>query len=362
MDEKAQHRILLILTGGTICSFDNGMGEQEADAERAQALIVKNFREGDSPYRAKHSVIFDARRPLDILSENMTLTHWNTLIRHMKDYDLSAYDGAILLHGTDTLAYTASLLSLLMANTPIPLILVSAQLPLYREESNGNANFKAAVELIVNGIRPNVYAVYRNEEYKNGEVKKKLFVHLGNHLLQCANYSNNFYSVDMHEIHHDNADWEGIPCSGGESLLYRDLTLSSSVLRVIPYVGLRYDRLSLKGVRAVLHGTYHSSTMVVSPYPDTHKHSRRAAKRDAILPFLRRCHRHAIPVFIEPCDPKAYAYETTGNALRHGAIPVRGMTSETAYVKLMLGCSMGLCGNALLRYMENSVNGEQIYP
>lgn len=345
-------RILFILTGGTICSFDNGQGEQAADTERAQALIVQNFRRGACPYRNERDVVFDPKRPLDILSENMTVTHWNTLLRHLKSYDLSQYDGVILLHGTDTLAYTASLLSFVMADTPIPIFLVSAQLPLYEEESNGNANFRAAVELIVNGIRPNVYAVYRNEEICDGKRMQALYVHLGNHLRQCANHSNNFYSLDMHAVSQDNASWEGVPCAGGESLLHRLDKLSPSVLRISPYVGLSYRHLSLRGVRAVLHGTYHSSTLNTLPN----------ARRDSVLPFLARCRRRSIPVFLEPCNHEAYAYETTGMALRHGAKPIWGMTAEAAYTKLLVGCALKLKDDALYAYMTTEQNGERIYP
>lgn len=351
--EKKNYNILLILTGGTICSFADERGEREADTERALTLVVKNFGEGDCVY--KDRVDFDPKMPLDILSENMTTVHWNTLIKEMKGYDFSFYDGVIILHGTDTLAYTSSLLSLLLAGIKVPVFLVSSQLPLYMKEANGNANFKAAVEMIVNGTKPNVYVAYENRE---GE-KKAMFVHYGAHLLQCRNHSESFFSEDMIEVSRDNACFEGRDSGDGEMLLYRCGALSSCVLKIEPYVGINYDFFSLDGVRAVLHGTYHSSTMPVNPYEKTEVFPC-GGEAHSVLSLKKRCDCRDVPVplFVEPCNPNAYAYETTGELLRSGAVGLWGITSEMAYVKLLLGCSMTLEKDELERFVMTEINGE----
>ena len=153
MSQQRKIRILLILTGGTICSFADEHGERQSDVAQAEALIVKHFRESDSALQGEDAVSFECHRPLDVLSENMTVAHWNTLIDDLKRCDFSCYDGVILLHGTDTLAYTACLLSLLLEGTPIPVMLVSAQLPIDMPDSNGNHNFRRAVELIAGGTK-----------------------------------------------------------------------------------------------------------------------------------------------------------------------------------------------------------------
>lgn len=197
---KTPHNILIILTGGTICSFADKAGKRDSDAERAHTLIEKKFRASGSRYSSEECVTFDKEKPLDILSENMTTGNWNILISKMRTYDYSKYDGVIILHGTDTLAYTGALLSILMAGTRIPVFLVSSQLPPDDDEANGNANFKAAVELIVNGIEPNIYAVYRNTETDGSGETQRMYIHYCSHLLQCANRSENFYSPDMAEV------------------------------------------------------------------------------------------------------------------------------------------------------------------
>lgn len=362
-----QQRILLILTGGTICSFVNEKGERDSDAERAQTLIVNNFRASGSALADESRTCFDVKMPLDILSENMTTTHWNTLINAMKGYDYSAYDGVIILHGTDTLAYTASLLSMLMEGTKIPVFLISSQLPPYEAAANGNANFRAAVELTANGIEPNVYAVYRNIEINGGEKEHKMYLHLGSHLLQCGDRSDNFYSIDMQEISMENAVFEGsfiktndekTPAAEGSMPLCDCGELSPCVLKIAPYVGINYDWFSLEGVKAVLHGTYHSCTMAVDPYKDEDP-----LTNHAVLSLKKRCDDAAppVPLFFEPCNEAAYKYATTGIVLGSGAKTIWQTTSETAYIKLLLGCSNGLEGDALERYLNTEINGEFIY-
>ena len=342
MDKK---NILLILTGGTICSFSTKKGEQASDTEKAQALIVHNFKNGASPYR--DNVEFHCVSPLDILSENMTVAHWDSLIKAIKTYDLSSYDGVIILHGTDTLAYTSALLSVLLAGSPVPVILVSSQLPIYNKEANGNANFKAAVELIVNGIKPNIYAVYRNEE--NG-ADRAMYIHYAAHLVQCGRNSNNFYSSTMSPISSENAVFEGRSSNRNKMLMHEEgfTGLFACVLKIEPYAGIDYSKYSLDGVDAILHGTYHSYTIPT----DT------SNERNSILYLKKLCDEHLpkISLFIEPC-PKTI-YETTGTALRNGIMPLSDLTSEMAYAKTVIGCSMGLSGAELLEFINTDINGE----
>lgn len=360
-----KYNILVVFTGGTICSFANEDGERESDTERAQAIIVNNFRASESEYAPEERTSFVGSMPLDILSENMTTRHWNTLITAMKSIDYSAFDGIIILHGTDTLAYTAALLSMLMAGTKIPVFLVSSQLPPYEKEANGNANFRAAVELIVNGIEPNVYAVYRNAEIIDGEKKQTMYLHFAAHLQQCGDRSDNFYSADMTEISMENAVFKGSFVKENsekaydEKLmpLYECRELSPCVLRIAPYVGINYDWYSLEGVRAVLHGTYHSCTVAVDPYDDL------ICSNHAILSLKMRCEtaNPPIPLFLEPCNEDAYKYATTGIILRSGAKALWHTTSEMAYIKLLLGCSNGLADEALEEYLSTEINGEFVY-
>ena len=351
------NKILLILTGGTICSFTTQKGEQATDVERAKALIVQKFRESGSPYQGEDCTQFDVVSPLDILSENMTVLHWNTLIREMRTYDFEAYDGVIILHGTDTLAYTAAMLSVVLSGLSIPVILVSSQLALANSKANGPANFRAAVELIANGIRPNVYATYRNQEGYGRAAMQTMYVHYAAHILQCANHSNNFYSCDMTPISTENAVFEGTQSFGEQPLLYdaRFAGLFGCVMKIDPYVGLDYSKLSLVGIDAIIHGTYHSSTVETNPNIKDIDCS-----HYSIIHLKKMCDQHKPPIslFIEPYVKTTY--ESTGEVLRAGIMPIRNLTSEMAYVKTLIGCSLGYRGKTLQEYLEQNVNNEHL--
>lgn len=356
-------KILIILTGGTICSFANENGEQQADTSRAETLIVKNFRASDSKFRDESAVSFYTRRPLNVLSENMTVKHWNTLISKLRRYNFSKYDGVIILHGTDTLAYTSSLLSMLLAGIGKPVFMVSSQLPLYERESNGNDNFKTAVEHIVRGIEPNVYVAYRNDYVEINQNRSVMYIHYGAHLLQCQNHSNNFYSFDMTPIE-EGEFFKGVAAPSREALLYEIGRLKNCVLKIEPYVNIDYSRYSLRGVRAVLHHTYHSSTMAVNPYHSDVTLENEAKinyGRDSIMHLKKRCDAAGADLFIEPCDKKrTYRYATTGIVLRSGAFAIYRTTAETAYVKLLIGCAMGAKGSELENFVNTEINGEFI--
>ena len=167
-----------------------------------------------------------------------------------------------------------------------------------------------------------------------------MYIHYCSHLLQCANRSENFYSPDMAEVSQENAAFKGKSSGEEKMYLYHDFELSSCVLRIIPYVGIDYEHYCMKGVKAILHGTYHSSTMAVTPYKDDE--SKRYTSQ-AILSLKKRCDEcePPIPLFLEHCHRDAYNYISTGIILKCGAIPVWTMTSEMTYVKLLVGCALG---------------------
>lgn len=334
-------KILVIMTGGTICSSVNDKNERFSDAENVR--IIKAFKNGTSPYSW---VEFESVTALDILSENMTVQTWNVLLAALRKVELNKYRGVILLHGTDTLAYTSSLLSLVLCGYEVPVMCVSSQLPLWDKDTNGYDNFRVATELIMDGIAPNVYAVYRNSD-------GNMYVHYGAHLLQCRNYSNDFFSCDMMS-----AD-EAVLCAEGfktNGMLIDDFDiLEPCVMCIVPYVGLDYSRLSLEGVSAVIHGTYHSDSVCVD-----RKSGQGSITDFSVLSLMKRCDEKDISLILAPCDGNAYAYESTGDALRNGALYASSMTFEMSYIKTLVGCAVGYNGEELCEFVNTDINNENI--
>lgn len=326
-------KILLILTGGTICSFQNEEGEKKSDAKKAERLIKSIFIKTNPQY---NSDLFDEVIAMDILSENMTPNRWNDLVDAMKGNHIESYRGVIILHGTDTLAYTSSMLSVVFAGISVPVFLVSSQLPLSEKNANGNDNFKISVSLIMNNIMPNIYVPYRNMD-------GKMFVHLGAHLLQCPSLSDDFSSKDAWLIDDmDNPKIDGLKFESDAKLYEKIGKFKASVIKLNPYVGLNYDYIDIDNVDAVIHGTYHSQTVCVTE------------NEFSVLKLAN----FKIPVFIEPCnyepDRKFVCYETTAEAVKGGIIPVWGMTSEMVYVKTMVGVALGYKNESLAEFLLNT--------
>ena len=344
--KETMKKILVMMTGGTICSSTNENGERFSDG--ANVKIIESFQKGTSPY--KDSVEFDTLMPLDILSENMTIEAWNILLDSFRnEVEWDRYAGVIVLHGTDTLAYTASLLSICLTGISIPVCLVSSQLPLDIEGTNGHANFRAATELIMNGIAPNVYAIFRNA---NGV----LYAHYGAHLKQCEAYSDDFFSKDgMVITDPGDARLNGKAFQSNECVLERFDDLIPCVLRVVPYTGIDYSVFNLSGIRAIIHETYHSQTVCVE-----RKNGKGAYSKYSIHSLMDRCKQENVELILSPCSADAYQYESTGDILARGASGVIGMTSEMTYVKALVGCAMGLKGEQLVNFLNQSVNHEMV--
>jgi len=350
--DKKMSKILVILTGGTICSAQNENLKRQSDAEKAKNYIIADFEESDSPF--SKSLHFDTvSLKEDILSENMTVRVWNELLDIFRSVDWEKYKGIIVLHGTDTLAFTASLLSLALCGAPLPVCLVSAQLPLRTPDgeketrTNGYANFRTAAELIMNGIAPNVYAVYRNMD-------GKMLLHYGAHLKQCPNYSSDFHSVTEMEIADSRA--EGKPFGTDSHYLDKLSALKDEIMLITPYVGINYSRFNIDGLSAIVHGTYHSDTVCVERKKDSEAYS-----EYSILSLLDCCKERDIPLFLAPCDEAAFAYDSTGDALRNGAVGIAHTTLETAYAKTLIGVSLGYKDDELIRFLKTDINGEVVY-
>ncbi len=377
---KQSKRILLIFTGGTICSVFGRNGKNRSDAKKTQSYLVDHYEKSDSPFA--RSLHFDDRSlSRDVLSENMTGAILYELLSIFKDEKNieENYAGVIVLHGTDTLAYTSSFLSFALAGLSIPVCLVSAQLPLKRKRkitqngrtktvneddphTNGYANFRAAVELIMNGIAPNVYAVYKN---KTGE----LLVHLGSHLLQCPNASDDFHSRDEVAVPDPhNAALAGIPFESNNENRRRAKQPVGDVLLIQPHTNLNYQLIGLDSSLAVIHGTYHSQSVCIGrTMAEKDGQKKESCTLDmikeedrpySILSLLMQCKKREIPLFLAPCNQKSYRYSTTANALKCGAVPLPDLTLESAYAKALFGIMLGKRGRALTMFMRKSINYE----
>ena len=123
-------RILLIATGGTIASrpTDGGLSPQLC-AEDILSCVPA----------LRDLCHIDALQLLSIDSTNMTPDNWLAIAACVKD-NYFRYDGFVITHGTDTMAYTASALSYLIQNSAKPIVLTGSQKSIYDPETDARRN------------------------------------------------------------------------------------------------------------------------------------------------------------------------------------------------------------------------------
>ena len=131
----AKKRILLVATGGTIASAEDGNGLSPALTGRELAQFVPE---------AADLCTLDVKQAMNIDSTNMRPSDWLRVARAiMESYD--DYDGFVVLHGTDTMAYTAAALSYLIQESPKPIVLTGSQRPMASPFTDAKLNLYQSV-------------------------------------------------------------------------------------------------------------------------------------------------------------------------------------------------------------------------
>lgn len=346
-------KILLILVGGTICTSLNKFGTLSI-SEGAGVKLIENFKNSDSVFKDTVEII--PTENLFILSENMSISNWNLMLDTYRKYiNSDSFDGVIFAHGTDTLAYSTALFSLILAKTDIPVFFVSSNAPLDSERANGNDNFRYAVELICRGIEPNVYATYKNIS------DNRKYLHLGSRLEQCKNYSEDFFSegaIDITEIS-DEALKEikqKYPQKENSPLIdiNGDWHLKNCVLMITPYVGLDYDSFNYGKFSAILHGTYHSGTACAEPYENSVLH----------LTDLCDAENPETDIYLSPSKNSGEIYDTVRLIDSHKQNKIKflyGCTNEAAYAKLVLAYSLFKDKKDIEGFINTNINSEFLY-
>ena len=315
--------ILVVFTGGTIGSAPQG-GVIDVNSKTGSELLERYWREAGGA-----DVQFHVIRPMEMLSENCTPAHWQTLVAALDGADMAQYDGVVITHGSDTLSYTAALLGYLYGSLGIPIVLTASGTPLSDPRTNGVRNFAAAVALIKNENLPGVFVVYENS-------RGVMDVFLATRLVEADLYADDFsgfgggplgamedgrlklYSRMGNPTRQElAAPWDSVTAPR---------TFQNEVLAISPYPGLDYTLfdLSQSNVKAVLHRLYHSATAC------SH------LGRHGLPEFIRRCRAEGVEVFLQSVKGGRELYVTTHEMLQAGAVALPLMSFEAAYTKLYL--------------------------
>ena len=159
--------ILIINTGGTISCINTARGyEPSPDGVAAMLKQIPALSHPDMP----HYDIKEYQPLLD--SSNVTWVEWNKLAKDIADH-YHAYDGFVIFHGTDTMAYTASALSFMLEHLNKPVILTGSQLPLSEIRNDAMDNVITSLWLAAHSPLTEV-CVYFSQTLMRGNRARKM--------------------------------------------------------------------------------------------------------------------------------------------------------------------------------------------
>lgn len=167
VQRRNKPHILIINTGGTISCVKTKQGYQPKYGYVADVLTtMPTLNHEDMP-----TITIKEYSPL-LDSSNINLHEWNTIASDIFN-NYTQYDGFLIFHGTDTMAYTASALSFMLENLGKPVILTGSQIPLSEARNDAVDNIITSLWLCANQPIPEV-CIYFNHRLLRGNRTKKV--------------------------------------------------------------------------------------------------------------------------------------------------------------------------------------------
>ncbi len=334
-------KILIVFTGGTI-----GSKASEGSIKTSGDAPFKLLQLFQQLYTNHQQLHFKTIQPLQILSENMAPAAWKLLIETIEAENVGQYDGIIITHGTDTLAFTAAALSFYFNDANLPILLVSSNYPLDNPDANGLENFICAVEFILQINQAGVFVPYRNPQHPTQ-------LHKGTRLASSLQLSGDFFSIQNKSyMQFENQRFLPLNTASESSNNYLlKAAFSKRILLIKPYPGLDYSYFDLNTIDVVLHDLYHSGTACTSGQWGANL---------SMLTFIKRCRDQNIKVYLTPAIQSDNVYETTRALLDAGAEIIWNMSLESAYVKLLLAYGNFNDEREIIDFLNDDIAGEHI--
>jgi L-asparaginase len=334
--------VLIIYTGGTI-----GMAQHPVTGTLAPIRFDQILEEvpelNKFGYRIR-SITFNP--PID--SSNVTPEIWEKIAMTIqKNY--SQFDGFVILHGTDTMAYTASALSYMFVNLDKPIILTGSQLPIGTIRTDGKENLITAVEIAAaqrNGqaLVPEVciyfdFNLFRgNRSVKRDSENFSAFVSENYPALASA-------GVDIKY----NAEFIHYPENKGILKVQSGFDENVVILKMFPGIGRSVFEsiLEIPDLKGVILESYGSGNVPTSRW--LLSSIRKAIKRNLIILNVSQCQGGSVQMG---------QYETSVELANAGVVSGKDMTTEAAITKLMFLLGQGLKRDEVKMYLAKSLCGE----
>jgi len=274
-------------------------------------------------------------------SSDMTPIHWQQIAQDVAaNYD--RYDGFVILHGTDTMAFTASALSFMLENLNKPVIVTGSQIPLEALRSDGQTNLLNALYLAANYPVNEVSVFFNNTLFRGNRTTKA-----------HADGFDAFASPNLPPLLeagiHIRQIVPALPQRAGAGLIVHPIT-PQPVGVVTLYPGISADVVGnflRQPVKALILRTYGVGN--APQHPALLNELQQAVARGSVVVNLTQC-------FSGRVNMGGYA---TGNALaRAGVISGFDMTVEASLTKLHYLLSQSLSAEDIRYFMQQDLRGE----
>jgi L-asparaginase type I len=333
----------LVLTGGTIGAHeDNSVLSVRGDGVREAELIERVWPGEGTP---RVSVV----SPIRTLSENLRPRDWVLIAAAARDLvESEGVTSVLILHGTDTMAYTAAALSFLLVDLSVPIVLTGANVPSGEAGSDAAQNVRTSL-IAGHALERGTYVVFAGGTNCLGRV------YLGTRVRKLeASSQNVFISVNRDLVGVIDADvYEERTRYLAQSQRQYVNAIDDRVLALRLYPGLDlemiFHAIVARGIRGVVIELYASATG-----PDTED-------QFSLTKFIRQCTEKDIVVGTTVARaPKTNGktYETTVAIHRAGGLFLRDMLPETATVKMMWALAQTDKSRAVADLMLRPIAGE----
>lgn len=336
-------RVLLIYTGGTIGMVENlETGALEPFNFSHLKLNVPEIKRLNFTVE---TYLFDP--PID--SSDVSPEKWKEMAKVIENH-YDAYDGFVILHGTDTMAYTASAMSLMFENLTKPVIFTGSQLPIGKLRTDGKENLITALEIAA------------DKDADGNPVVPELCIYMQN-LLMRGNRTIKVNAENFSAFNSPNYPYlaeAGINIRYDEKFILRpDYTKPvvfnyaidhhMVILKLFP--GINEDvvraHLSIPGLRGVVLETYGSGNALSDKwFIDLLKD---AVERGIVIVNVSQCFYGSVEM---------HRYENGQHLEKVGLISGYDITTEAALAKLMILFGEGKTPEEVKKLMTVSLCGE----
>ncbi len=344
MTTNSRPKILMIYTGGTI-------GMIESPVSHALEPVDFNHLLDNVPKLKMLDFQIDSlqfEKPID--SSAMTPDHWGEIAKVIETnyYD---YDGFVVLHGTDTMAYTSSALSFMLENLDKPVIITGSQLPIGEVRTDGEENLITALQIAAardsegNQMIREVAILFENYLWRGNRSTKRSADNFN------AFKSNNYpelAKIGLGITFNKDALWR--PEQSGQPLKVH-YEMDCNVLYIDLFPGIKEDvvrhMLNTPGIKGVVLKTFGAGNGPnVQWFIEAIKET---VNRGVVVVNITQCNNGSVLPF---------RYVTGLELANAGVISGHDMTSEAAITKLMYLLGRGMSPEEVKKLMEISLCGE----